>query len=176
MFFSYKESAFTLFELITCITILAIITAIAIPSYHNIKERLEVAHVYPSLKQHVDFAKNTASTYHSNIVICASEDLNTCQNNMWHKGLIVFSDTNKNKQLDINEMVFSKTSTHIQYGRLKWNGNASNPNTLTFQGDTGLTRGAMGAFHYCNFKHAEYNKYLPIGMMGDLKQKPNTTC
>ncbi|OTG67317.1 GspH/FimT family pseudopilin [Acinetobacter silvestris] len=176
MFFSYKESAFTLFEFMICIAVLAIIVTIAIPSYHNLNEKREVNHVYPLLKQHVDFAKNTALTYHSDIVICASEDLNTCQNNMWHKGIIIFSDTNKNKRLDLNETVFSKIFTDIKYGQLKWNGSASNTNTLTFQGDTGLTRGSMGAFHYCNFKHSEYNKHFPIGMMGNLKKEPNAVC
>ena len=176
MFHSHKESAFTLFELIICIAVITIITTIAIPCYHDYQERLEVAHLYPLLKQNTDFAKNTALTYHSDIVICASENLNTCQNNMWHKGIIIFSDLNKNKKIDPYEQIFSAVATNIKYGHLKWNGSVSNLHSITFQGDTGLPRGAMGAFHYCNFKHTKHSQYLPIGMMGNLRKESNATC
>ena len=176
MFHPYKQSAFTLFELIICIALLAIITTIAIPFYHDSKERLEVAHVFPSLKQNIDFAKNTALTYHSDVVICASENLNSCQNNMWHKGMITFSDLNKNKKLDPQEQIFSVVATNVKYGHLKWNGNVSNLHSITFQGDTGLPRGAMGAFHYCHFKKTQNSQYLPLGMMGILRKESNATC
>lgn len=176
MNFYCQEKGFTLFELMVSIFVLMIITSMAIPSFHNLREKQEVKNLFPMLHQHVNLAKNHAVIYRQDIVMCASENLTSCQTNQWNQGVLIFFDSNQNKIRDENEEIISATSFAIKYGELKWKGNAANPNHLTFKGNTGLPRGAMGGFHYCNFKNLEYNKYLPIGMMGHLREEAKSDC
>lgn len=176
MYLHCQEQGITLFELIVSILILIIITSIAIPSFHSFKERQEVNHLFPMLHQQVSLAKNHALAFHQDTVICASEDLSSCHNNQWNQGILIFFDANQNKIRDEDEKIISATALGIQYGELKWKGGASNPNNLTFKGDTGLPRGAMGGFHYCNYKNIEYNQYFPLGKMGHLRAANKPDC
>ena len=175
--YSYcKERAFTLFELMITIIIFAIIAAIAIPYFHKIKENQELSNIFPLIQQHVNIAKHAAVIYHNDTIICGSSSLDSCENNQWNKGLIVFLDINKNKKLDLNEKILAKTKNDFKYGNLKWNGNVSNLQTVTFKGDSGMPRGSQGAFYYCSYNVSENHRYIPISHMGQVRSEVIKSC
>lgn len=176
MYIYCKESAFTLFELVVTMTILAIITVIALPHIHNFKERQELSKLLPMIQQHVSLAKNAATTYHTDVVICGSESLMACQNNQWHKGFIVFSDLNKNKKIDENEKILSALETDFKYGEFTWRGGIVNLHTITFKGDSGMPRGSQGAFYYCSYNSSDKHRYLPISNMGHTRIENIKSC
>lgn len=108
--------------------------------------------------------------------MCSSSDSQQCADHQWDKGIIIFSDVNKNKQRDASEIIYKKILTDIQYGTLAWKGGASNIETITFQSDTGLPRGSSGAFYYCSFKHPHNHRYIPISQMGHTRIEHTTKC
>ena len=171
-----KTHAFTLIELLVTITILAIISMIAIPHYHQFRERQEVAQLLTTIRQHVNLSKSLASTYHTQIVICSSSNATKCENNQWHKGMIIFSDLNQNKTLDSNEPIQKTVITDMKYGSFQWNGGAANPNSITFQNDSGLPRGSQGNFMYCSLKHPANHRYIAISPMGHTRIQTTTSC
>ena len=174
MYLYCKESAFTLIELIVTIAVLAIITSIAYPSYHQFMERQEYNQLLPFIRNHVNLSKNYASVYHNRIVICPTSDLSRCENNQWHKGFIIFTDTNNNKLLDITEQIHQANKLNLKYGTLVWNGGVSNPNSVSFMNDTGLPRGSQGHFQYCSFKTpSNHTKYI-VNQMGHVRAESNS--
>src|SRR5690606_32893460 len=54
------ESGYTLFELITVISILAIILLIAIPSYHSLSRTNEIDHFFEQLQEDIYYTQMTA--------------------------------------------------------------------------------------------------------------------
>lgn len=177
MYLYCKQLAFTLVELAITIAVLSIIAMIALPIYHQLQESLELNRVSALIQQQVNFSKNQALTHHTTVVMCSSEYMDKCEINQWHKGIIIFSDRNKNKIIDENETIYSKLKTDIRYGTLRLANNASNPrNTLTFQGNTGLPRGSPSGFHYCSFNNKDHHKYFPISLMGQIRIDISDKC
>ncbi|TCM68104.1 type IV fimbrial biogenesis protein FimT [Acinetobacter calcoaceticus] len=171
-----KIKGFTLLELLVCLSIIAIIIVYAQPSFHHIGARQELSNLQHVIQQHINMARSHAITVHSDVVMCASANLEYCQNNQWHHGILLYIDRNKNRQLDVNETVLTATATQLKYGSFAWHGNASHPNTVVFQSDSGLPRGSIGSFRYCSFQHPEFSQDFPIGMMGHLRSIESTKC
>ena len=177
MYLYYKNRAFTLIELVVTIAIICIIATFALPMYHKLQESLELIRVSSIIRQKVTFAKNQALTQHTTVVICSSEYMKKCEINQWHNGIIIFADLNNNKTIDSNETIYSSQNTKIRYGTLRFIHNATNSkNTLTFQGDTGLPRGAPGGFHYCSFNDQQQYKYYPVNQMGNIRVDKSDKC
>lgn len=177
MYLYYKQRAFTLIELVITIAVLCIIATFTLPMYHKLQENLELNRVPALVRQQVALAKTQASTHHNTVVMCSSEHMEKCEINQWHNGIIIFSDINNNKALDNNEIIYSTLKTEIRYGTFRFINNATNTkNTLTFQGDTGLPRGAAGGFHYCSFNDKQQYNYYPVSPMGHVRIDKSDKC
>lgn len=176
MYPNCKENAFTLFEMMITLSIIAILATIALPHFHDFREKQEVIGLLPLVRQNVNMARNNAVTFHSDMVLCASKNMSNCSKDQWNQGLIIFSDLNNNAQVDGSEKIYSKIETNVNYGSFKWRGGFSHPDSLKFQGDTGLPRDSPGGFHYCSFKHPENNRYIPVSPMGHVRITPTPKC
>lgn len=176
MYLDCKQHAFTLIELVIIIAIISIIATIALPSFHNFREKQEVSQLHAVIRQHVQLAKNTAKVYQTHVVICSSSNMTQCKNDQWNTGILVFSDSNNNRTIDDGESIHQVTETHFKYGSLKWDGGATSPNMVTFQGDTGLPRGSPGSFYYCSFKNNDHHRRIPISPMGHTRIENISSC
>ena len=174
MYFYCKTRGFTLIELIVTFAVLVIIATLAVPTYQDLKARQELKTVTSVIKQFVSSAKSNAVIYHSIIVVCSSSNLTQCTNDQWNTGVIMFSDQNNNEKVDSNERIHSTVSMQLNYGSLKWVGGFSSRKILTFQGDTGVPRGASGSFHYCSRHDSQLNKRIVIAPMGHTRDEPLT--
>ena len=172
MYANCKALGFTLFELITVIAILAIISLLGFPYFQQWMQNQEVKSVTMSIQQHVSYAKSQALVLHSPVVICSSKSLSQCENNQWNHGLIIFTDYNKNKVVDENEKILITSENHLKYGNLKWKGGSSSTYVMTFQGDTGLPRGAPGSLHYCSLDANQNDRHITISKMGQIRAEP----
>ena len=104
MFFKQKNG-FTLIELIITIAILAILTILALPYFHEIMAKQETIKTTNKLISSIPLAKAQASLQHNNVVSCPSQDKLNCQVNHWNSGFIIFLATNKILQVDVNEQI-----------------------------------------------------------------------
>ena len=144
-----QKNGFTLVELIVTLAIFAILATIALPYFQEIRAKQEVNDTTNKLISTIHLAKSQALLYHSNVVLCPSQNNLNCQTNQWTAGLLVFLDSNKNRQIDTGEKIIYTESTNLKYGHLDWRGTLSAP-SLTFQAENGLPIGSNGSFYYCS--------------------------
>jgi type IV fimbrial biogenesis protein FimT len=96
-----KLSGFTLLELVTVMGIVAILAAIAIPSFRYVTYSNRVASEVNALVGDLQFARTEAIKQGIPITVCASADGATCLGtSTWDSGWIIFPDLNSNQQVD----------------------------------------------------------------------------
>ncbi|WP_111859830.1 GspH/FimT family pseudopilin [Acinetobacter sp. CFCC 10889] len=176
MYFYYKQHGLTLVELIVCMCIIGIIACVAAPYFLHILQENEQKNIFPLLDQQIKLAKNSAVLHHTDVVICSSANLNTCQNDQWALGILIFLDLNKNKRNDANEIILATTPINLHYGTLKWAGGATHPKVIAFQGETGLPKGSSGSFYYCNLSHSIQHLRLILSPMSHFRKQTISTC
>lgn len=166
--------AITLLELIVCVSIIAIISSIALPHFHDMMARQESQKIKQNLQQSFQYSKNHARIYRSRIVICASSNGSECHNNRWSDGFIIFNDQNQNNQVNGTEQVLLHQNLNLKYGTLRWNGALNRPNVF-FNAEQGLPNGSNGSFYYCsNYLSTHYRVIL--SNMGQSRIETITTC
>lgn len=173
MFFR-QIKAFTLIELIVTITILAIITTIALPHFHGLMAKQEIKSTTHNLIMSMHLAKNHAAIQHNNVVICPSADGLNCQANSWNSGYLGFMDINKNRQVDVDEKIIFTRAINLKYGNLDWRGTLSIP-SLTFQASNGLPNGSNGSFYYCSSDQVTHSKVV-LSRMGHIRVEHPVNC
>lgn len=165
----------SLLELIICIAIVAILASFALPYYHQYRAEQEAKLLPQLINMHIYQAKNYALTYHHEVVICSSQDMQKCENQQWNTGLLMFIDKNRNRQLDQDEQVLARTVLKIQYGQLSWRGALSKP-SLFFKADTGLPRGSNGSFYYCASYAPRLHQRIYLNQRGLLRTEGLSNC
>lgn len=166
--------AITLFELIVCVSIVAIVSSMALPHFHNMLARQESQKIKQYLQQSFQYSKNQARIYRSRIVICASSNGTECQNNRWSDGFIIFNDQNQNNQVNDTEQVLAHQDLNLKYGTLSWNG-ALNRTNVFFNAEQGLPNGSNGSFYYCSTYLSQHQRII-LSNMGQSRTEPTTTC
>lgn len=173
--FYKKYSGFSLIEIIICCAIISIIYFYTIPYFHQYMAQEEIKKVQKILSYSNLTAKSHASTHRNNVVICSTENGDQCQKLQWNKGLLVFLDTNQNKQIDANETIILYEKTNLKYGTLDWRGTLSS-STLTFMAKhDGLPIGSNGSFFYCSFQDSG-SKRIVLSKMGHIRIEDNQNC
>ena len=168
-----KYMAFTLVELAITVLVLSILISLALPYYHQIKANQERSAIFRQISTNILLAKQQAVIHHKNVVICSTQDMQTCQEAMWNRGFLVFIDTNKNRQINLNEVVISTESTNLEYGTLNWRGTLRFP-SLNFLAEHGLPIGSNGSFYYCSTSIK--NMKIILNKMGHLRSEDLSSC
>lgn len=98
----------TLIELMTGISILGILVAIAVPSFRQLTSDSRTVAATNDLVTALTVARSEALRRSSNAVLCTSSDQATCSGSTdWAGGWIVFGDRNGNGTVDAGELVQS---------------------------------------------------------------------
>ena len=168
-----KHRAYTLTELITTILVLSILVTLALPYYHEMKANQERRTIFRQLIANIQLAKQHAAIHHTNVVMCSSENMQSCKEEMWEQGFILFLDSNQNRQLDLNEILVSQERTDLSYGTLNWRGTLHFP-SLNFMAEHGLPIGSNGSFYYCSstVKHMK----IILNKMGNSRSIDLSNC
>lgn len=171
----YSIKGFTLFECIIVVCIIGVMSFYAVPSFQNYQAAQESKNTLQIIQNHLDSAKSYARLYATDVVICPSTDLETCDTkNNWNKGIILFADLNKNKRLDSSEHIIYKINFNFKKGSLNWYHNSISE-YITFQANSGLATGSMGHMTYCS-KHNSHHKKLFISLMGNMRIQKSDEC
>ena len=89
-----NNKGFTLIELIVTVAILAILVAVAVPSFSSIIENNKMVSARDSLINAFQYARTEAVTRNSSISICPSSNSTSCvATTNWSNGWIVFEDS-----------------------------------------------------------------------------------
>jgi Tfp pilus assembly protein FimT len=165
--------AYTLTELAITILVLSILVTLALPYYHEMKANQERRTIFRQLIANIQLAKQHAAIHHTNVVMCSSENMQSCKEEMWEQGFILFLDSNQNRQLDLNEILVSQERTDLSYGTLNWRGTLHFP-SLNFMAEHGLPIGSNGSFYYCSstVKHMK----IILNKMGNSRSIDLSNC
>ena len=168
-----KHMAYTLTELAITILVLSILVTLALPYYHEMKANQERRTIFRQLIANIQLAKQHAAIHHTNVVMCSSENMQSCKEEMWEQGFILFLDSNQNRQLDLNEILVSQERTDLSYGTLNWRGTLHFP-SLNFMAEHGLPIGSNGSFYYCSstVKHMK----IILNKMGNSRSIALSNC
>ena len=102
----------TLVELLVTLSIMAILSAIAIPSFSNMVQDFAISGQVNSMNADVRYARSEAMKRGFNVVLCPSTDplaaSPTCGGTSWRTGWIIFVDSNSNAAMDAGELLLRR--------------------------------------------------------------------
>lgn len=126
---------FSLIEILIVVVLLALIGALAVPSFNNLIERSRATALADQLQAHLSFARASSVTMHRNIEVCGSSNGIDCDHS-WRHGWIV-------RQVSNAEVLQHHRLTLQDH--LYWNRNKS----IVFRGN-GTSPASNGSFTICN--------------------------
>lgn len=95
-----QQKALSLVELLTTLGILGVLTSLAVPAFSDqIKRSRDESQVTLMLST-LHLARSEAIKRHTFVALCSGE---SCENRHWRQQLQMFTDSNRNGQLDPNE-------------------------------------------------------------------------
>jgi type IV fimbrial biogenesis protein FimT len=103
-----RSRGVTLIELLTALTVLGVLMAIAAPSFRQFTANSRTTAATNQLVTALNMARSEALRRSSNVVVCTSSNQATCSGSTdWVDGWIVFADLNRNGTVDADELVQS---------------------------------------------------------------------
>lgn len=157
---SFKSAGFTLIELLVTISVVALVLAIATPSFTQMMVRNRVSSYTNELIGTINFARSEAMRRSAPVSICASDDGLSC-GGTWSDGWIVFVNNNADSPavVDAGETVLKSYE----------NGGLTTGYTLnsdTFSSDISFRRDgsatATGLFAICHDNSTKNARALAI--------------
>lgn len=139
-----RSAGGTLLELLISISIVAVVLAVAIPSYDALIQQTRFATFSNNYLLHLHLARSEAAKRNDRVVICKSADASTCTTSgSWNQGWIVFHDANNNAQIDLGEEILRVNEPLPS----NWSflGNTPVVNYVSYS-STGIARSTSGSF------------------------------
>lgn len=140
-----RGAGFTLIELMVTLAVIAILLAIAVPSFVSFTQSNRVAAEVNTLAGDLQFARAEAIKEGQPVSLCISSDGATCATtgNGWQAGWIVFSDPNDNRAVDTGDTVLRKQIPWTSTDTFVATSGTSSVNAVTYSRD-GLAIGLGG--------------------------------
>ena len=113
-----RSAGFTLIELATTMSVVAILAGIAAPSFAGFIERQRASAAITSLMSHMALARVAAISRNQRAVLCSSSDGAHCEaSTNWSTGWMLFHDEDGNRKPDANDEILrvdlEPTSRHL---------------------------------------------------------------
>ena len=108
-----RMSGFTMIELMTVVVIVAILTAVGIPSFKYVTSSNRISTEINSLLGDLQYARTEAVKEGSTVTVCMRNTAGTGCNTSgtaWNNGWIVFSDTNGDGAVNTGEIILRVAS------------------------------------------------------------------
>ncbi len=169
----YKQTGFTLIELMVTVVVASILAATAIPNFSSMVKNERTTSVYNGLVSELSYARSEAVKRSANVSICARATDTSCASGTsdWSDGWLVYVETVSNSTLDANEEILRVNQKVEDTQNLSSQG-FTNPSTITYspRGSSSST----GYFSVCDDRGSEYAKAINILITGSVKKAVDT--
>ena len=110
----HRHRGVTLLELVVAMSVLAILTAVGIPSFRALQKRSQVDATLHLLTSHFASARITAITHNVPVVVCPSRGDGMCrQDSDWSEHWLTFRDPDGNRQPDLPQDILRDENAPI---------------------------------------------------------------
>ena len=164
----------TLVELLVTLSIMAILSAIAIPSFSSMVQDFAISGQVNSMNADVRYARSEAMKRGINVVLCPSADplatTPTCSGTSWRTGWIIFVDSNNNAASDAGELLLRRQESLSD----KSGGITATQNSISLTRDgrlpaTNATASVVVTFLSTGSGSSQQSKFLCISTNGRPK-------
>ncbi|WP_223787581.1 GspH/FimT family pseudopilin [Marinicella meishanensis] len=160
---AHQNHGFTLIELIIALSMLAILSAYAIPNYRTFQLNQSMTHEINRLVATINHARNQSIIAQQSVVLCATASELGCDgNSQWHAGWMAFVDHNQNRVFDGSDRLLLQE--HGMADSLRAQASVYRP-YIRFD-RTGFAPGANQTIRFCDQRGAEYGKAVIISNVG----------
>lgn len=143
-----KSSGFTLIEMLVVVSVITILSMIAVPTFVSQIKKLEAHSIANNIRTFLIGARHDAMIYQHTLTVCLADNEQKCVTNQG-KMLISFNDKNGNNRFDTGiDTLRDTTILNPRYGELRFNV-ALNRHYVNFKPATGTPVGFMGNIKYC---------------------------
>jgi type IV fimbrial biogenesis protein FimT len=170
-YFTNKQQAFTLIELVITLAIIAILAGISLPSFKSLVGSSKITSEINALNGILQLSRTTAITKSEKVTICPSNDGVQCTKN-WSQGYMAFIDFDGNRQLDSTDQLLQLHRIEDKKIRVRWRAFRKN-NSLQWL-NTGITNHQNGSFEYCYQNEPNLARGLFITKSGRVRLSKDT--
>ncbi|XXF08203.1 GspH/FimT family pseudopilin [Pseudomonas sp. D2-3] len=153
----YQQRAVGLVELLITLTLLAVLTAIAAPSFSSHMHRTKQATHVNELLTALHFSRAEAVARRTTVSLC--DGIDDCGTRRWQNQLIIFADHNHNGRVDEGEPILRSLRIAPAYS-WHWS-NFRSRNHISFMSN-GMTHSLNGTFTLCREATAVRNVVVNV--------------
>ncbi len=143
-----SQRAFSLIEMMTVLSIIAILAAISIPLLRDTWNHVNQKIMLDELLRTIQLAKREARIRHQAIGLCKSDTGSQCVGE-WRDGQIIFVDINNDGSVHDPSQILKIIHGRIKHGILFWRSFPAYRDYLQFL-PNGLLQHDNGTFWYCD--------------------------
>lgn len=166
-----KNSGFTLLELLITAALLAIVTAIGVPSMAEFIKNDRLSTQINTLVGHLAYARSEAVLRHQTVIVCASSNQSSCSSNDWADGWIAFVDTDNNSDFSAGEDML-----RVQQALSGGNTLISSAGDSIVYDDRGFAPASIGSFSLCDDRGNAHIKSITISNTGRVRKGGSSSC
>lgn len=170
-----KHLGYTLMELLIALAVLAMIFAVAIPSYGAAMARAQLGTAETAIFTSVNNAVNFSFVGGTRAVLCPSRDGTSCDSGYdWSYGWLAFEDNNANRERDADDR---KLGSYEQNSRDLHVFTSEGRTRIAFQSGGG-NFGSNAHFKLCDERSPQRSRSLFLSNTGRIRvaASPQTSC
>jgi len=166
-----KQSGFTLTELFVTTALIALVTAIGVPSMASFINGDRLTTQINSLVGHLALARSQAITLQSPVTVCASSDQQSCSSTDWSTGWVVFVDADASGNFSVGDELLRAQAALEGTSQL-----SSTLGTRVVFDDRGFSPDTAGSFSLCDERGVEFLRSISISQTGRVRQGGSASC
>jgi type IV fimbrial biogenesis protein FimT len=166
-----KNSGFTILELLVTLVVIAIVTAIGVPSMTEFIKNDRLTTQINTLVGHLAYARSEAITRRLPVVVCASDNQTSCSSANWADGWIVFTDADNSGDVSAGEEVLRAQQKLSGDNTL----NSSTGSSVVYD-NRGFAPNSPGSFSLCDDRGAVHIKAITISNTGRVRKGGSSSC